>query len=87
MGFDFDPEKSAANRVKHGIDFVEAQELWGEPKHMIVPARSSTEVRYALIGEHKGKIWICIFTLRGENIRIISVRRARNEEREGYYHR
>ena len=28
MQFEFDPAKSAANRDKHGIDFVEAQGLW-----------------------------------------------------------
>ena len=26
--FDFDPQKSAINRTKHGIDFAEAQALW-----------------------------------------------------------
>ena len=30
--FEFDPAKSAANRDKHGIDFVEAQGLWGGPR-------------------------------------------------------
>ncbi|MEX2579110.1 MAG: BrnT family toxin [Verrucomicrobiales bacterium] len=87
MEFEFDPEKSVANRAKHGIDFVEAQELWGDPKHLIVPARSTTEARYALIGEYDDKVWVCIFTLRAENLRIISARRARNEEKEGFYHR
>jgi len=27
MDFEFDPEKSAKNKAKHGIDFVEVQEL------------------------------------------------------------
>lgn len=29
--FEFDPDKSAANKAKHGIDFVEAQALWDDP--------------------------------------------------------
>ena len=29
--FEFDRRKSASNRRKHGIDFVEAQVLWDEP--------------------------------------------------------
>lgn len=87
MELEFDPEKSAANRAKHGIDFFEAQELWGDPKHLIVPARSTTEIRYALIGDYDNTVWVCIFTPRGEKLRIISVRRARNEEKEGYYQR
>lgn len=28
MEFEFDERKSAANKAKHGIDFVEAQALW-----------------------------------------------------------
>jgi uncharacterized protein len=27
MEIEFDEQKSAANKVKHGIDFIEAQEL------------------------------------------------------------
>jgi uncharacterized DUF497 family protein len=30
MGFEYDPDKSAANKRKHGIDFEEAQELWAD---------------------------------------------------------
>jgi uncharacterized DUF497 family protein len=26
--FEFDPHKSESNNAKHGIDFIEAQELW-----------------------------------------------------------
>ncbi len=87
MEFEYDLEKSESNREKHGIDFVEAQHLWNDPKHIIVPARSSTEDRYALIGAYGGGEWTCIFTMRGSNLRIISVRRARDEEKEEYYHR
>ena len=86
MEFEFDPAKSESNREKHGIDFVDAQELWDDPNHLIVPARSITEVRYALIGRWRNKIWTCIFTPREENLRIISARRARENEKEGYYH-
>ena len=85
MEFEFDPAKSESNREKHGIDFVEAQELWDDPNHLIVPARSITEERYALIGEWKKTLWVCIFTPRNENLRIISARRARKDEKEGYY--
>jgi len=86
MEFEFDPDKSVSNKEKHGIDFVEIQKLWDDPRHLDVPAKSTTEVRRALIGELAGKIWVCVFTPRGENLRVISARRARNEEKEGYYH-
>lgn len=86
MEFEFDLDKSTSNKEKHGIDFVEIQRLWDDPKHMVVPARSTTEIRHALIGELDGKVWACVFTPRGENLRIISARKARNDEKEGYYH-
>jgi uncharacterized protein len=31
MQFEFDPKKSEGNKLKHGIDFVEAQGLWLVP--------------------------------------------------------
>jgi hypothetical protein len=87
MEFEFDPEKSSSNKEKHGIDFFEAQELWGDPRHVLVPARSTSENRYAVIGMTQGKIWTCIFTEREENLRIISARRARHGEEQAYHHR
>ena len=87
MEFEVGLEKSESNREKHGIDFNEAQSLWDDEMHIVVPARSTTEERYALIGRYRGSPWTCIFTLRETNLRIISVRKARNEEKEGYHNR
>ena len=38
MEFEFDPVKSASNYEKHGVDFVQAQELWQDPMRIEVPA-------------------------------------------------
>ena len=38
--FEFDPAKSRSNRNKHGIDFVDAQELWNDPDVLEIPART-----------------------------------------------
>lgn len=51
MEFVFDPNKSESNRSKHGIDFADAQKLWDDPARVLVPARTSDEPRYVLIGE------------------------------------
>jgi len=48
--FGYDPIKSQHNRKKHGIDFREAQILWQDEDRLVIPARSDTEVRYALLG-------------------------------------
>ncbi|MBW8285932.1 MAG: BrnT family toxin [Rhizobium sp.] len=84
MEFEFDPAKSEANRAKHGIDFVAAQELWRAGNGLTVDARSQDEVRYGIVGRIEGKFWVGYFTLRRNKIRIISVRRARKAERQFY---
>ena len=84
MKFEFDPAKSELNRSKHGIDFTAAQQLWEDSSRVVIPARTSDEPRYLVIGRISGKYWSAVFTLRGEAVRIISVRRSRPEEVEIY---
>lgn len=85
MAFEFDSEKSAANRAKHGIDFVEAQEIWTDPDRLEIPARSLDEPRSQVLGRIRQTTWSAFITYRNENIRIISVRRARPEEESRYF--
>ena len=80
MAFEYDPAKSTENRRKHGIDFEDAQRLWADPEVVEIPARTSDELRWLLIGKIDEKHWSAIITRRGENIRLISVRRSRDEE-------
>jgi len=84
MDFEFDPNKNEANKVKHGIDFAEAQKLWEDRDRLLVPARTQNEARFMLIGKIGQKHWSVIFTCRNESIRIISARRAREEEVNAY---
>ena len=84
MDFELDPHKSATNKEKHGIDFAEAQKLWEDRDRLLVPARMQNEARFMLIGKIGQKHWSVIFTYRGETIRIISVRRAREEQANAY---
>jgi len=84
IGFEFDPEKSANNERKHGIDFIEAQKLWADPDVLEVPARVTDEARYLVVGRIEGKFWSAVTTYRAGNVRIISVRRSREGEIKGY---
>ena len=84
MEFEFDPEKSKSNKIKHGIDFVEAQLLWDDPDRLEVPAKIQKEKRLLLVGRISAKHWSAIFTLRSGRTRIISVRRARKQEVDAY---
>ena len=80
MEFEFDPSKSAANKAKHGIDFIEAQALWIDPDLLEIPAKTSDEPRFLVIGKISGKHWSSVITYRGDTTRIISVRCSRPEE-------
>lgn len=80
MKFEFDEKKSSVNKEKHGLDFFEAQALWYDPDVLEIPARTTDEPRFLLIGRIEGKYWSAVITYRKDTIRIISVRRARVEE-------
>lgn len=84
MPFEYDPKKSQSNREKHGIDFDEAQSLWIDEDRLEIPAKTLDEPRYLVVGKISGKHWSAVITYRGENVRIISVRRSRDEEIELY---
>ena len=78
--FEFDEHKSTVNRDKHSIDFEEAQRLWLDETLVEIPARSDGESRWLVIGMIDKQFWAAVVTYRGDRIRIISVRHARNEE-------
>ncbi len=84
MEFEFDPGKSAANKVKHGIDFVEAQALWLDEALIEAPARTEDEPRFLAIGRIGARHWSAVFVRRGGRTRIVSVRRSRKEEIKAY---
>jgi uncharacterized protein len=77
--FEFDPLKSAINKAKHGIDFIEAQVLW-KSKHIRLGAKDAFEKRYMIIGKIEREYWSAIITYRGATIRIISVRKSTPSE-------
>lgn len=84
MNFEFDRAKSEANLKKHGIDFIGAQALWSDPDRLEIAARSLDEPRTQVIGRIGDAVWSAFVTMRGDRVRIISVRRARDEEKAAY---
>ena len=78
--FEFDEAKSQANLQKHGINFIDAQNLWNDPRLLEIPAKTEDEPRYLMIGLIQDKHWSAVITYRGSKIRLISVRRSRTEE-------
>ncbi|MDR0466036.1 MAG: BrnT family toxin [Deltaproteobacteria bacterium] len=82
MKFEYDPVKSESNKVKHGIDFEQAQALWRDVDRLNIPAAYKDEERFALIGRIDSRHWTAAFTYRGDAYRIMSVRPAREEALE-----
>ncbi|RTZ67209.1 MAG: BrnT family toxin [Aquificaceae bacterium] len=78
--FEYNEQKSNSNQEKHGIDFLESQKLWLDPDIIEIKANFEVEPRYLVIGKIKEKNWSAVITYRGDNIRIISVRRSRAVE-------
>ncbi len=82
--FEWDEAKSAANLAKHGIDFPDAIFLWTDPQRLTLPSRDPRESRELVIGSIAGVYWTAIATQRGQRVRIISVRRSRDNEKKLY---
>jgi uncharacterized protein len=84
MKFEFDPTKSLSNKAKHGVDFTQAQSLWDDENGLVFPVSFQGERRFLLTAVFNEKHGSAIFALRGDAIRIISVRRARPDEVNRY---
>lgn len=83
--FEWDDTKRRANVAKHGIDFVDAVEVFADPKQITYRSTLYTgEERYISIGMSKGNLIAVVFTRRETRLRIISARAARRNERERY---
>jgi hypothetical protein len=87
MRFQWDPQKAATNRAKHGITFEEALTVFGDPFGRITddPRHSEDEDRYVLIGHsERHRLLVVMFTERGRSIRLVSARKATRRERKEY---
>jgi uncharacterized DUF497 family protein len=83
MEFEWDEAKREANLVKHGFDFEDVFEIFEGPL-LVTETGWPDERRLKAIGLFRGREMAVIYTMRGEVMRIISVRRARHEERREY---
>jgi uncharacterized DUF497 family protein len=87
LSFEWDERKAKANLAKHGVSFEEASTVFGDPLSLTIPdpAHSQVEDRSIVLGQsHQRKLLVVVHTERGDNIRIISARRASRLERKSY---
>lgn len=81
--FEWDENKRKATLAKRSIDFLDMIEILMS-RHVLLEARSDVERRQIAVGVLDGQFFSVVFTMRGENYRIITARKARRDEREKY---
>ncbi len=83
MKFEWDANKNESNIRKHGIAFEDASKIFFR-KRLEKRSDRAGEIRYITVGEVNNRIIVVIYTPKGENIRIISARKARKNEKRAY---
>lgn len=87
LSFEWDEEKAATNFKKHQVSFEEGKTVFNDPLSITIPDpdHSIDEERYVDIGmSSKGQVLVVVYTERGENIRLISCRKATKPEQRSY---
>jgi uncharacterized DUF497 family protein len=87
LTFTWDPRKAEANLKKHGVSFEEASTVFGDPLSLTIPDpdHSQDETRFLMVGlSFRQNLLVVAHVEIGDNIRIISARRAARHERQDY---
>ena len=85
-GYEWDPDKAAANFRRHRVDFADAALSLADPRALTMADPDSTdeERHVCLARDPLGRVLVTVFTHRGDNIRLISSRKASRGERRHY---
>ena len=80
------PEKAKSNFRKHRIHFSDAENVLYDPIALTLEDQDvEGEKRYVTVGTDSiGRIVVVVYTYRGDNIRLISARKATSSERKSY---
>jgi len=86
MRFQFDPKKAASNLRRHGVSFADAEGVFLDRLAIHQPDPDAEgEERFIAVGlGSAGNVLVVVYTLRGEEIRLISARRAARREVKDY---
>jgi uncharacterized protein len=87
LTFEWDKNKARSNLKRHKVAFEEASTAFQDTLSLTItdPLHSQDENRLVLIGmSYKSRLLVVIHTERGNNIRIISARKASKKERGLY---
>jgi uncharacterized DUF497 family protein len=82
---EWDPDKAAANEVKHGVDFADAVSVLEDQLALTIVHHEHGEERFVTIGvDAFGRTLVVVYTELDEGFRLISARRATRRERKQY---
>jgi uncharacterized DUF497 family protein len=86
VGIEFDPGKDAANIAKHGVSLAEGDGVLLDALALTIEDEAVRgERRWVTIGMNSiGSLRVVVWTQRGEDIRLISVRKPEPKERRTY---
>ncbi len=85
MAYEWDSDKAASNFHKHGIDFADAVSVFLDDLAITTTDERFDEERFITIGmDAFGRILVAVYTRRGNDIRLISARKATHRERKQY---
>ena len=85
MAYQWNRDKAAANLRKHGIDFADAVSVFSDDLAITIPDQRFDEERFVTIGiDAFGRILVVVYTMRDDQIRIISARKATRQEQQQY---
>lgn len=85
MKYEWDENKRVANLAKHDVDYTDAEQFdWSSAFETIDDRSNYSEERWVALGFIGSRLHVLIYTVRGENIRLISLRKANERERKYY---
>lgn len=85
-GFEWDENKYRQTLENRKIDFIDASGIFDEYQRFTYISKNSEyeEKRFVTVAMLKNKLFAVIYTIRSENIRIITARRAHVREERIY---
>ncbi len=85
MSYQWDSDKATSNRCKHGVDFADTVVVFGDDLSITVEDKGFEEERFTTIGiDALGRILVVVYTLRDQDVRLISARKATRTKRQQY---
>ncbi|NES19275.1 MAG: BrnT family toxin [Symploca sp. SIO3E6] len=85
MAYQWNRDKAATNLRKHGIDFADAVSVFSDDLAITISDERFDEERFVIIGlDALGRVLVVVYTLRGDEIRLISARKATRQERQQF---